>query len=63
MEAEGKEEGRKGEENLKEQDAWDGERTKMESKERDVLIEGAIIELARNLTLEKFPETYKDDPN
>ena len=28
----------------------------------DVLIEGAIIELARNLALEKFPETHKDDP-
>ena len=32
-----------------------------ESKERDILIEGAIIELARNLALEKFPGIHKDD--
>ena len=26
------------------------------------MIEGAIMGLARNLALEKFPETHKDDP-
>lgn len=35
----------------------------MESKERDILIDEAIIGLARNLALEKFPGTHKDDPN
>ena len=34
----------------------------MERKERDILIEGAIMGLARNLELEKFPEIHKDDP-
>ena len=34
-----------------------------ESKERDILIEGAIMGLARNLALNKFPEIYKDDPS
>ena len=33
-----------------------------ESKKRDVLIEGAILGLARNLALEKFPVIPKDDP-
>ena len=32
-----------------------------ESKERDILIEGAIMGLARNLTLETFPKIYKND--
>ena len=34
-----------------------------ESKERDILIEGAIIGLARNVVLEKFPGIHKDDPS
>ena len=34
-----------------------------ESKERDILIEGAIVGLARNLALGKFPGAHKDDPN
>ena len=34
-----------------------------QSKERDILIEGAIVGLTRNLTLDKFPEIYKDDPS
>ena len=34
-----------------------------ESKERDILIEGAIMGLARNLALEKFPGIHKDDPS
>ena len=38
-------------------------RDRDESKERDILIEGAIMGLARNLALEKFPGIYKDDPS
>ena len=34
-----------------------------ESKKRDILIEGAIIGLARNLALEKFPGIHKDAPS
>ena len=34
-----------------------------ESKERGILIEGAILELIRNSTLEKFPGNHKDDPS
>lgn len=34
-----------------------------ESKERDILVEGAIMKLARNLALGKFPQIHKDDPN
>ena len=33
-----------------------------ESKERDILIERALMGLARNLALEKLPGTHKDDP-
>ena len=43
------------------QSRWMKER--YESKERDILIEGAIMGLARNLALEKFPEIHKDDPS
>ena len=35
----------------------------MENKERDILIERAIMGLARNLVLEKFPRIHKDDPS
>ena len=34
-----------------------------ESKERDIVIEGATMGLARNLALEKFPGIYKDNPS
>ena len=34
-----------------------------ESKERDLLIERAIMGLARNLALEKFPGIHKVDPS
>ena len=34
-----------------------------ESKERYILIEGAIMGLVRNLALEKFPGIHKDDPS
>ena len=38
-------------------------RTETENKEKDILIDGAIMGLARNLALEKFPGIYKDDPS
>ena len=44
---------------------WDrnlDQQTEMKNKKRDILIDGAIIGLARNLALEKFPGTQKDDP-
>ena len=34
-----------------------------ESKERGIWIEGAIMGLEKNPTLEKFPGIRKDDPN
>ena len=34
-----------------------------ESKERDILIEDAIMRLARNLALGKFPGIHKNDPS
>ena len=34
-----------------------------ESKERDILIEGAIMGITINLVLEKCPGIYNDDPN
>ena len=37
--------------------------TEMESNERGILIEGAIMGLGRNLVLGKFPEFNKDDPS
>ena len=47
---------------MREWDGRDGEKTGWESKERDVLIEGAILELARNLAVVKFPGTHTDGP-
>ena len=41
---------------------WRWRKDKYKSKERDIFIEGAIVGLARNLTLEKFPGIYKDIP-
>ena len=40
----------------------DGERTEMESKKRDILIEGAIMGLARDLALENFQESTRMTP-
>ena len=37
--------------------------TEGESNERDILMEGAIMELGRNLVLEKFSVIHKDDPS
>lgn len=34
----------------------------MENKNRDVLIDSAIVGLTSNLALEKFPGNHKDDP-
>ena len=34
-----------------------------ESNERDILIEGAIMGLERNLVLGKFPGNHKNDPS
>ena len=34
-----------------------------ENNKRDILIEGAIMELGRNLMPGKLPGTHKDDPN
>ena len=48
----GGEEKRKGEKNLRERDGVDGEGTKKENKERDILIEGAIVGLERKLALQ-----------
>ena len=39
---------------MREQNDQDGESTERESKERDTLIEGAIMELVRNLATGKF---------
>ena len=46
---------KEGEENLREQDGRDGRKTEIERKERDILIEGAMMGLERNLALEEFP--------
>ena len=45
----------RGEENLRKRDDRDGGMTERKSKERDILIDGAIKRLARNLTIGKFP--------
>ena len=60
MRVEGREEG---EENLRELDGRNAGRTERKSKVRDILIEGAIMGLARNLAVEKFPGIHKDDPS
>ena len=52
---------KKGEKNVKEQNSQDGEKTKKESKERDILIERAIMGLARNLALKKFSGIHEND--
>ena len=47
---------------MREQESQGEGKTEAESKEKDTLIEGAIMGLARTLTLKKFPEIHKDDP-
>ena len=46
---------------MRERDGRDGGRRERESKESDILIERAIMGLAGNLTLGKFPGIHKDD--
>ena len=54
------EKGKRGEEeSLRE---WRWRKDGYENKKRDILIEEAILGLARNLALEKFPGIHKDDP-
>ena len=48
---------------MREQDSLDGERTQMESKERDILTEGVIMGLTRNMALDKFPGIHKNEPS
>ena len=52
-----------GKENLTEWSGVDGRRTEMESKETNILIDEVIMELARKLGLEKFPEIYNNYPS
>ena len=40
-----------------------GRRMERESNERDILIEGAIMGLGRNLVLGKFPGIHKEVPS
>ena len=49
--------------NLRILNSPEGARTETERKGRGMLIEGAIIGLARNLALEKSPGIHKDDPS
>ena len=44
---------------MKEQDGQDGGRREKDSKKRDILIEGVIIGLARNLALGTFSGIHK----
>lgn len=50
-----------GEESLREWDSQHGGRTESKSKERDILMEGPIMGLARKLALEKFLGIHRDD--
>ena len=49
-------------ENMKKWDGWVVVGTKMKSKGKDILIEGVIKTLGRNLALRKLQEIQKDDP-
>ena len=53
----------RGEEKLREWDSRAERRIEIESKQRDILSEGAIIGLTRNLTLEKLSGIHKDEPS
>ena len=48
---------------MREWDSQDGGKDRYESKKRDILIEGAIMNLARKMALEKCPRTHMDDPS
>ena len=49
-------------ENIRELDGVGGG-TEKESNERDILIEGAIMGLGRNLVPGKLPGIHKEDPS
>ena len=51
-----------GDGNIQDQEDRIGGGMERESNERDILIEGAIVGLGRNLALEKFSGIHKDDP-
>ena len=48
---------------MREWESWDRGRAERESRERDILIEGVMMRLVRNLALGKFPRIHKDDPS
>lgn len=48
---------------MKKQEGRDGGMTETESKERGILIEGAIMGLGRNLALGKLQGIHKNDPS
>ena len=49
---------------MRDQDSRDGESTEPKSKERVILIEGAIMGLTKKkLALEKFTGIHKNDPS
>ena len=48
---------------MREWDSRHGGRTERESKERDTMIDGAIMWLARNLALRKLPGICKEGPS
>ena len=54
---------RREQENMREQDAQEEGKIERESKERDILIEGAIKGLARNEALGKFPGIHRMTPS
>lgn len=55
--------GEKGGPKGKERREREGEKNMQESKERDTLIEGIIMGLARSLALGTFPGIHKNDPS
>ena len=48
---------------MKEWDDQNEGRRERETKERDIMIEGAIMGLAKNLALGNFLGIHKDDPS
>ena len=48
---------------MREWNGQDGGRKGRESKESNLFIEGAIMGLAKNIALGKFPGIHKDDPS
>ena len=50
-----------GDENMREQDGPDRGGMEWERNEKDLLVEGLIMGLGRNLVLGKFPGIHKDD--